>query len=159
MRIRLKDKLLVSIQFLFFGCYILDFGWSLGLSLFFKMVGLFFAIFGIIISSLAVLQLNKNLSPFPTPKENAVLLENGLYKYSRHPIYSGLLFLFFGYGIYTDSIYKLMVSFFLLLFFYFKSNYEEHLLENKFQKYTIYKQRVGRFFPKIKITSSDKTRG
>lgn len=150
MRINLRDKVLVSFQFLFFGVYMLDIDWSFGLSHFFKNVGLFFAIFGLIIILIAVLQLNKNLSPFPTPKENAVLLENGLYKFVRHPIYSGVLLHFYGYGIYVDSIYKLLISSLLFVLFYFKSNYEERLLENKFEKYAVYKQRVGRFFPKIK---------
>lgn len=149
MRIDIKDKVLVSIQFVLFGCYAIDFDRSLGFSLFFKFIGLSVAIIGLIISLLAVLQLNKNLSPFPTPKENAVLLENGLYKFVRHPIYSGLLLLFYGYGIYVDSIYKLLISSLLLVLFYFKTNYEERLLEIKFQDYSLYKQKAGRFFPKF----------
>lgn len=149
MRIRLKDKVLVSIQFVLFGCYAINFDWSLGFSLFFKFIGLLFAIVGFLIALIAILQLNKNLSPFPTPKEKAVLLENGLYKFVRHPIYSGLLLLFYGYGIYVDSIYKLLISSLLLVLFYFKTNYEERLLEFKFQDYSLYKQKVGRFFPKF----------
>ena len=149
MRIHPKDKVLVSIQFVLFVCYTIDFDWSLGFSLFLKLIGLSFAIIGLVISLLAVLQLNKNLSPFPTPKENAVLLENGLYKFVRHPIYSGLLLLFCGYGIYVDSIYKLLISSLLLVLFYFKTNYEESLLEKKFSDYSKYKLKVNRFFPKI----------
>lgn len=149
MRIRLKDIVLVSFQFVLFGCYTIDFDWSLGFSLFFKLIGLSFAIIGLVISLLAVSQLNKNLSPFPTPKKNAVLLENGLYKFVRHPIYSGLLLLFYGYGIYVDSIYKLLISSLLLVLFYFKTYYEERLLEKKFSVYSKYKQKVNRFFPKI----------
>jgi protein-S-isoprenylcysteine O-methyltransferase Ste14 len=149
MKINPKDILLVSFQFVLFGCYTIDFDWSLGFSLFFKLIGLSFAIIGLVISLLAVLQLNKNLSPFPTPKKNAVLLENGLYKFVRHPIYSGLLLLFYGYGIYVDSIYKLLISSLLLVLFYFKTYYEERLLEKKFSVYSKYKQKVNRFFPKI----------
>lgn len=150
MRIRLKDIVLVSIQFVLFSCYTIDFGLSLGFSLFFKLIGLSFAIIGLVISLLAVLQLNKNLSPFPTPKKNAVLLDNGLYKFVRYPIYSGLLLLFYGYSIYVDSIYKLLISSLLLVLVYFKTYYEERLLEIKFQEYFLYKQKVGRFLPKLK---------
>jgi protein-S-isoprenylcysteine O-methyltransferase Ste14 len=133
-----------------FGCYAIDFDWSLGFSHFFKTIGLLLAIVGFLIALIAVLQLNKNLSPFPTPKENAILLENGLYKFVRHPIYSGLLLLFYGYGIYVDSIYKLLISSLLLVLFYFKTNYEEKQLERKFPDYSNYKQKAGRFLPKIK---------
>jgi protein-S-isoprenylcysteine O-methyltransferase Ste14 len=150
MKINLKDIVLVGIQFVLFGFYILNFDWSLGLPFFLRILGLSFAIFGLIISLVSVLQLNKNLSPFPTPKNNAILIKNGAYKLVRHPIYSGLLCLFYGYGIYVDSIYKLLISSLLLLLFYLKTNYEENLLEIKFSDYSIYKQKVGRFFPKLK---------
>jgi protein-S-isoprenylcysteine O-methyltransferase Ste14 len=150
MRIHLKDMVFVSLQFVLFGCYTLDFDWSLGFSIFLKLVGFSFSIIGFLIALLAVLQLNKNLSPFPTPKEKAVLLENGLFQFVRHPIYSGLLLFFYGYGIYVDSIYKLLISCFLVLLFYFKTNYEESQLERKFPNYSNYKLKVGRFLPKIK---------
>lgn len=149
MRIHPKDKILVSIQFILFSCYAIDFNWSLGFSHLLKYIGASFAIIGLAISLIAILQLNKNLSPFPTPKENAVLLENGLYKFVRHPIYSGLLFLFFGLGFYKDSPYKLIISSFLLILFYFKTQYEENQLKKKFANYSVYKKKVGRFFPKI----------
>jgi protein-S-isoprenylcysteine O-methyltransferase Ste14 len=149
MKVKSKDYLFVTIQFILFGLFILNFDWNFGLTFFIKSIGLVFSIFGFLVALIAVLQLNTKLSPFPTPKENAVLLENGLFQFVRHPIYSGLLLLFYGYGLYLDSIYKIVITSILLLLFYFKTNYEEIQLERKFPDYIIYKQKVGRFFPKI----------
>jgi protein-S-isoprenylcysteine O-methyltransferase Ste14 len=119
------------------------------LSLTIQKIGLTIAVFGGIIITLALLQLNKNLSPFPTPKECSSLLQNGLYKYSRHPIYSGIILLFLGYSLYQNSGYKLLISLLLVILFYFKSNYEEQRLEQKFPDYKHYRSKTGRFFPWI----------
>lgn len=144
-----KDYLFVSIQFILFFCFIFDFNWSLKLGLAIQKTGLLLAIFGATIIILALLQLNKNLSPFPTPKKNTALLQNGLFKYIRHPIYTGIILFFTGYSVYQNSFYKLAISMLLLVLFYFKSNYEEQRLEQKFPDYKLYKSKTGKFFPWI----------
>jgi len=144
-----KDYWFVVIQFVLFFCFIFDVDWSMKLGLLIQKIGLGIAFFGGIIITLALLQLNKNLSPFPTPKNNATLLENGLYKYMRHPIYTGIILLFLGYSVYQNSVYKLLISILLVILFYFKSNYEEERLGQKFPDYKNYKTKTGRFFPWI----------
>jgi protein-S-isoprenylcysteine O-methyltransferase Ste14 len=144
-----KDYLFVSVQFILFFCFIFDFDWSLKLGLTIQKIGFVLAVFGGIIITLALLQLNKNLSPFPTPKESSSLLQNGLYKYMRHPIYTGIILLFIGYSVYQNSVYKLFISLMLVILFYFKSNYEEQRLEQKFPDYKRYRSKTGRFFPWI----------
>jgi len=142
-----KDYWFVAIQFVLFFCFIFEMDWSMNLGLTVQKLGLIIAVFGGIIITLALLQLNKNLSPFPTPKESSSLLQNGLYKYSRHPIYTGIIILFLGYSLYQNSVYKLLISLLLVILFYFKSNYEEQRLEQKFPDYKNYKTKTGRFFP------------
>jgi protein-S-isoprenylcysteine O-methyltransferase Ste14 len=118
-------------------------------SIFLNNLGLIVAIFGLIILTVALLQLHKNLSPFPTPKTNSELVTNGLYRWIRHPIYSGILLFVFGYAIYSQNEYRLIIAVALLILFYFKSSYEERLLKRKFPNYTYYQQKTGRFFPFI----------
>lgn len=144
-----KDYIFVSIQFLLFGLYAFDFLPEIKLPQLVEYIGFFFSIIGIIVAVLSVLQLNTNLTVFPTPKSDSELITFGMYQFSRHPIYSGILLFVFGYAIFKHSFYKLLVSSFLLVLFYFKTNYEEHQLERKFSEYFNYKQKVGRFFPKI----------
>ena len=147
MKINSKDIVLVGIQLVLFIVYTFPVAWSLAFFSWFKTVGLVLAIIGCILLVLALLQLNKNLSPFPTPKDNSVLIQNGLYAWVRHPIYSGIIVLFVGYGIYHDSLFKLMITIFLWVLFYFKTQYEELQLQRKFPEYKVYKNKVGRFFP------------
>lgn len=149
MKIKYKDLLFVSIQFILFALFTTDFDWSLGFSHWFRILNLFFSIIGLLIVILSILQLNKNLSPFPTPKDTSVLLENGLYKFIRHPIYSGIVLMLWGYSLYKDSWYKIGITLLLLLLFHFKTQYEEQQLQNKFKNYKAYKSKTGKFFPKI----------
>ncbi len=149
MKINSKDIVLVSIQLVLFILFTIPVSGSLEFFSWFKLLGLIASIVGFIVLALAILQLNKNLSPFPTPKNNAVLIQNGLYALVRHPIYSGILLLFFGYSIYQASLYKLVITIFLWVFFYFKTQYEELQLQRKFPTYKVYISKVGRFFPNL----------
>lgn len=145
-----KDYLYVSIQFLLFGLYAFDFLPSFDLPQSLKILGLVVAIIGFIISALSVLQLNKNLTVFPTPKTDSELITFGMYKFSRHPIYTGLILFTFGYAFYKVSFLKLVIALILLFLFYFKTKYEEQQLHQKFSDYKEYQKKVNRFFPKIK---------
>lgn len=150
MNVNPKDQILVSIQFLLFLVFTVNIDWSLGLySPCLKNCGLIVSIFGLIIILLSVLQLNKNLSPFPTPKNNAVLVQNGLFKLVRHPIYSGIILVVIGYSVYKDSLYKGIISMLLLILFHFKTKYEEQKLSEKFPNYQSYKKKTGKFFPRL----------
>lgn len=112
-------------------------------------VGLALLIVGGFISLVAVLQLNIHLSPFPSPLPGSKLIDFGIFKFVRHPIYIGVFLGMFGFGILYDSGYKLIVSIMLLLLFYFKSRYEEKQLITMFPEYPEYAKQTGRFFPKI----------
>ena len=109
----------------------------------------YIVVLGVVIILLTIVQLNKNLSPFPSPMPNSPLLTNGLFKYVRHPIYTGIILIAFSFALLKVSIFKLIIAFLLTLLFYFKSKYEESLLAEKFENYSIYMKNTGRFFPKI----------
>lgn len=143
-----KDIFLVSIQFALFIVYCfrissIDFKFNLWM----QIIGLFFSISGIIIIGTAIITLNKNLSPFPTPKATAQLIQYGIYKYIRHPIYTGILSFTLGYGFYTDNSLRIIVGIALAILFKFKATYEEHLLQQKFSTYSNYQKSSGMFLP------------
>lgn len=145
-----KDYIFVGIQFLLFGLYAFDFLPKFNLPEPIKYIGLIVSILGLLIAFLSVLQLNKNLTVFPTPKSDSELITFGMYKFSRHPIYSGLIIFTFGYAIFNKSTSKILIFGFLFILFYFKTKYEERQLAKIFFEYQAYEQKVGRFFPKIK---------
>ena len=150
MKIGVKDIAYVGIQFLLFLAYLYDapfLHFTLPSSV--KDIFLGVSLIGIAIVLLSMMQLNIHLSPFPSPKKGSKLVQNGLYKFVRHPIYSGILVALFGYGVYTTSSYRLIISLALLVLFYYKSKYEEMRLQRNFSDYKSYQKTTGRFFPKL----------
>ncbi len=145
-----KDFFFVALQLILFAAYLFEFHvFELEVPNETDFLHLGFAIFGFFMVGLAMLQLNKNLSPFPTPKKNSDLVTGGLFKYVRHPIYTGILIATFFLAFYLNSGYKLIIFFFLLILFYFKSGYEEKALQRKFPEYESYRASTGRFIPKF----------
>lgn len=146
-KIKRKDLLLVTIQFILLTIFYIPFYTSVfHVHLIIKYLGAFVSILGFLIILIAILQLSKNLTPFPTPKENGVLINTGLYKYVRHPIYSGIFLAALGITFYKGSYWQLVISFILLILFYYKSKYEESLLIEKYQEYENYIKVTRRFF-------------
>lgn len=153
MKLRSKDYILVGVQTVIFLLYIFDLPiLQLSFPLFIRNTALVVAILGLLIVLVAILQLNKNLSPFPSPKTNSKLVQNGLYKYVRHPVYSGILIGLGGLAIYSLSGYRFILTLGLYILFDVKSIYEEKLLMKKFPKYVAYRKETGRFLPKNKKT-------
>ncbi len=150
MKLHYIDYILVVLQ----GVLLILYVWEvplmeLALPMYLKGTGLVIAIFGFLLFVVALLQLNKNLSPFPTPKKNSQLIQNGIYKYIRHPIYTGILLSCAGYSLYVDSSFKILITFLLLLLFSIKSKYEEKKLIQKFINYKTYMKTTGRFIPRL----------
>lgn len=145
-----KDILFVLAQFILFAAWLFEIP---GLRLNFPddadWVNLILAGIGIVIIITAIFQLNKNLSPFPTPLENSELIVTGLFHYVRHPIYTGILMVTFFLAIYFNSGYKLIITVLLAILFYYKSEYEEAQLEKRYPGYTSYKAGTGRFYPRF----------
>ncbi|CAM3938398.1 isoprenylcysteine carboxylmethyltransferase family protein [Flavobacterium branchiophilum] len=137
---------MVSIQFLLFGLYAFDVLPHFKAPKTLIDMGLILTVFGVLVVLMAVLQLNTSLTIFPTPKSHSTLLSKGVFKYSRHPIYSGILMLTVGNAISQTSYYKLIISELLVVLFYFKSQYEEQQLAKKFPEYQDYQKKVRRFF-------------
>lgn len=145
---KIKDIILVAVQFLLVLAYFLDIQWF-SISVMEHFVWFYLGIVGVVIAVIALLQLNFQLSPFPTPKPNSKLITKGVFKWSRHPIYTGILIFMFSFSFWLGDAYKLCISLAILVLFYYKTNYEESLLESMFDDYKAYKTKTGRFFPKF----------
>lgn len=104
---------------------------------------------GIILAASGAVSLGKNLTPLPLPKEHATLITTGAYRFVRHPIYSGITFMAFGWGLWLNSWLTIAYALLLLAFFDCKSRLEERLLEEKFPEYAAYRKRVLKLLPFI----------
>jgi len=145
-----KDVLFVGVQLALFAAYLfripeLDAAvptWA-------QYSGLLIAVVGIILAPASVLALRNSLSVFPTPKDSASLIQSGIYKYIRHPIYTGILLFTFGFAFYSMNGLRLLIFAALLMLFKFKASYEEVLLQSKFSDYKLYKTTSGMFLPRF----------
>lgn len=146
-----KDILFVAVQFALFGVYVLYFpSFDFDAPEWLRVAGFLLAGAGVAVTAWAILLLNTRLSPFPTPKTAATLIQSGVYKFIRHPIYTGLLFGAFGFAFYTANVLRLAIFFALLLLFWQKARYEERLLADKYPDYESYKTKAGMFLPRWK---------
>ena len=106
-------------------------------------------ILGTLIALTAAINLGKNLTPLPRPKEHAELIQGGLYRFVRHPIYFGVIVLSLGWGLIQQSTLVWLYVFIIAIFFDIKSRKEEQWLQAKFPVYADYQGRVRKLIPWI----------
>lgn len=101
------------------------------------LVGLLIFLAGFVISIWAKVTMGKDQN---------ILIKHGPFKYSRNPIYVGLITVLIGYGLASQSYFTLLAL--IPIFYFLKSvEKEEHLLEKHFkEEYLKYKKEVPRFF-------------
>ena len=90
-----------------------------------------------------------NLSALPHPKDEAQLVEGGIYGLARHPIYGGLVAGAAGWGLLTHSLLALALTAALWAWFELKARHEEAGLRAKFAAYAAYAHRVRKFWPYV----------
>lgn len=150
-KIQKIDLLFVLLQFLLFAVFFINIrfiDFERPNSLYIDIPALIFMLFGLVVIVRGILNLNENLTPFPSPKKNSRLILTGIYHYIRHPIYSGILLAMLGYSLYTLSVERAIYTIAMFVVFHFKSKLEEQLLLEKFPHYKDYMARTGRFFPR-----------
>lgn len=93
--------------------------------------------------------LGKSRTPFPQPLGNSTLVTSGIYARIRHPLYSSLILLGFGWTLAWVSLSGLVVACSLTAFLLAKARCEETQLAEKFPDYTGYATRVKGFVPGV----------
>jgi len=104
---------------------------------------------GALLTFAGVVSLGRWLTPFPQPLPKSQLRTAGAYALVRHPLYSGILFLAFGWSLYSSSVAGLAFDAMLLVFFDRKAAREEIWLAEKFSGYADYRSRVKKLIPWI----------
>ena len=114
------------------------------------IIGLTFCIFGALIACWSRYKLGKNWSLSVQKKENHELIQNGIYKIVRHPIYTGLLLLFTGNAIIVGDYRGIIAVLIVFISFWLKLTKEEKLLTEVFGiQYIEYRKRTKALIPYI----------
>ncbi len=111
------------------------------------LVGVFLAIVGLGIAGKGLVDLRESLTPLPHPRDDAELVETGVFGRVRHPIYGGLVIGAVGWSCISGSVVALALSGVLLVFFRLKSGREEAWLRQRYPGYEAYARRTRRMIP------------
>ena len=113
----------------------------------FKVVGAVLAFTGAAVLFFAARALGSNLTPFPQPVERGEVTSTGPYAVVRHPIYSGGVLFFVGFGL-AFSPWALVLALLLAAVWGLKAVVEERFLRTRYPGYAEYATRTRyRLFP------------
>ncbi|XWK90671.1 MAG: isoprenylcysteine carboxylmethyltransferase family protein [Phormidium sp.] len=94
-----------------------------------------------------LIDLGKQLTPLPYPKEDGELVQTGIYSFVRHPLYSGLIFFTLSWAIFQMSLTHLFGVLIIFIVLNAKASKEEAWLSEKFPEYAEYRQKVKKLIP------------
>lgn len=103
---------------------------------------------GLVVALVARRTLAGNWSRYVEIKVDHELITVGIYRYVRHPIYTGVLLMAFGNVLLIGTMNVLLVFLAMLGFFWFKARQEEKVLTKHFPKeYPVYKNDTKALIP------------
>lgn len=143
-KISAMSYILVILQIFFSGYIVLtNFRYALNFPWYFL----------IIVSSIpgiaGIVQMKSKLRMLPEPASDAVLLQDGIYKFIRHPMYLSVLLTTLVITLLNINLFEVTAWLFLLITIIIKLNREESFLKEKFAEYTIYRNRTKALIPFI----------
>ena len=99
------------------------------------------------IGGVAVLRNSRTI--FPRPSEDCRLVQHGVYRWVRHPLYTSRMVLAAGWSLFWCSWPTGALTLILAGFLNLKARHEESWLKARFPGYGMYCDRVKRFIPGV----------
>ena len=117
---------------------------------FLMILGTGMIVTGCIVNINGRLHLGRNWANQIKIYQEQTLVQTGMYKIVRHPLYASIILMFYGAClVYRNIISLIAVSIVFVPFMYYRASQEEKLLMLRFPQYHEYKRRTGMLFPKI----------
>ncbi len=111
------------------------------------LCGTFLLLLGAGCGLAGTISLGRNLTPFPKPLVSTRLVQTGIYRILRHPLYTAVFCGSVGWALLWGSGAALLAAVALGRLFDAKARKEERWLREQFPEYSGYQQRVRRFIP------------
>ena len=92
--------------------------------------------------------LGTSLTPLPIPRAEGELVTKGVYRFIRHPIYTGILLGGLGVSVWGASLWHFLAFLGLVGVLAVKIHFEEKLLSKRYSEYQSYAMTTGRLFPR-----------
>lgn len=105
---------------------------------------------GLALIAVAALRLGRALTPTPVPTPAGDLITRGLYRFMRHPIYTGVLLTVTGITLRSGSWPHAVVAIVTFVFFDRKAAWEEARLAERFPGYDAYAAITPKFLPALR---------
>jgi protein-S-isoprenylcysteine O-methyltransferase Ste14 len=102
---------------------------------------------GLVVLIIGLLNLGRSATALPTPVQGGELRSSGLYRYVRHPIYTGVMALAVGSAIPSGSVVIAVATLALVTWLAIKARWEERRLGARYPGYAAYAAQTPRFIP------------
>lgn len=109
---------------------------------------------GLLLAAVAAGTLRRGLTPSPLPNRHTTLHTGGLYRYVRHPVYSGLLLFAAARVAGSGSLHQLALFAALAGLLTAKAGWEETHLRRRFPGYVAYARATPRLVPRLRRSRS-----
>ncbi len=115
-----------------------------------NIAGLTLFVVGLTIALVAVFTLRRFYLSTLVTIEDHQLITHGIYRFTRHPIYFGVLVAIMGVPVYAPSLYGFLVLLLLIPIFLNRIRMEEEMLTEEFRDaYRTYKETTSKLVPFI----------
>lgn len=115
-----------------------------------NMLGLALFVVGMIIAFVAVFTLRRFYYSTLVITEDHQLITNGIYRFTRHPIYLGVTIAIIGIPVFVSSLFGLLIMFLLIPIILYRIKMEERLLTEEFgDAYRRYQETTSKLIPFI----------
>ncbi len=120
------------------------------------ILGIAMIIIGCFANIMGRFNLGRNWSNQIKIYKEQTLVQTGMYRIVRHPLYASIILMFYGGClVYRNILAFLAVSIVFVPFMYYRAKQEEALLLQRFPNYKEYRKSTGMFFPIIKVKRGD----
>ncbi len=108
-----------------------------------RVLGVLLLLTGAAVFVWAARTLGGSFTAYPRPRPDGSLVEDGPYRFVRHPVYGAGVLVLLGYGLLTSVVATAAVPAIVVLW-WLKSSVEERHLAARFPAYADYRRRVRR---------------